>query len=99
MQTEKKAQTQPRTDGKLEFEQWRINREWRTKNNQRCDLFQKIKLERPKVRITQQQADVLNRGVITHDSNTNFSLYLLPGFKSEFIGDDVVSAFVEDDAA
>lgn len=45
--------------------------------------FEVIKVERPKVKISQEEADILNHGRKEHTGNTIFTLFVKPGEKIE----------------
>ena len=51
--------------------------------NKLITRFEKFKVLRQKVNITQEEADTINTGRIEHPDNKFFSLYLLPGQEVE----------------
>ncbi len=72
----------------LIFEEWQVRRELGTtfeKDGKRYlkTEFEKEKILRPRVKITQDEANIFNEGRIVHSSNRVFSVMLLPGQKLE----------------
>ena len=68
-----------RKDNQLEFEQVEVRRlDPKREGNEVVVRFERLKVKRPRVLLTREQADVLNIGVKTCDDNRIFFMYLLP---------------------
>jgi len=74
-------------ENNVHYEQVLVRRIFTGKENGKTvSKFERLKVERPKVKIKPSEADVLNLGPKADVRNTIFSLYLLPGSEvSDFI--------------
>lgn len=69
---------------KLRFEEVEIRRMPATRDrNKLITTFERLKVLRSNVKISQYQADILNTGRTEHPSNNIFAVYLLPGQELE----------------